>query len=359
MTVPLFTIEWVPEQKGKIIPGFVRMIDQTLLPGKLEFLEIHEVAEIWTAIKTLQIRGAPAIGIAAAFGVVLAAQNSKSSDVAGIMTDIISAADHLASSRPTAINLFWALERMKKKALGAKALPVDELKKLLAFEAVAIFEEDRKICRLIGEHGLELLKGKKSVLTHCNAGGLATSQYGTALAPIFLAHEKGWPVHVFVDETRPLLQGARLTAWELTQAGIDATLICDNMAALVMKEGKVELVIVGADRVAANGDSANKIGTYGLAVLAKAHKVPFVVCAPTSTFDLKTSSGKEIPIELRGREEIATLAGKQIAPENVKVYAPAFDVTPAHLISAIICENGVCRPPYEKSLRKACRPDNG
>lgn len=348
----LLTIEWVPEQKKEIVPGFIRAVDQTLLPGRLQFLEIRKVEEVWAVIKTLQIRGAPAIGIAAAMGVVLAAQRATAPDTPGLLAEIMRSSDYLASSRPTAVNLFWALERMKKKATDAKSLTPAEFKKTLALEAVAIFEEDRKICRLIGEHGLELLKGKKSVLTHCNAGGLATSQYGTALAPIYLAHEKGRPIHVFVDETRPLLQGARLTAWELMQAGIEATLICDNMAAQVMKEGKIELVIVGADRIAANGDSANKIGTYGLAVLAKAHNIPFVVCAPTSTIDLNTPSGAAIPIEQRSAEEITMIAGKKIAPDNIMVYAPAFDVTPACLISAIICENGVCRSPYEQSLRR-------
>ncbi len=352
MMKTLLTIEWVPEQKLRIVPGFIRAVDQTLLPGKLEFLEIRGVEETWIAIKTLQVRGAPAIGVAAAMGVVLAAQRAKSADTPGLLAEITRAADYLASSRPTAVNLFWALERMKSRALAAKSLPPDELKEILAREAVAIFEEDRKICRLIGEHGLELLEGKKSILTHCNAGGLATSQYGTALAPVYLAHERGWPLHVFVDETRPLLQGARLTAWELMQAGVAATLICDNMAAQVMKEGKVELVIVGADRIAANGDSANKIGTYGLAVLAKAHNIPFVVCAPTSTIDLKTPSGDAIPIEQRAAEEITVIAGNRIAPDNVRVYAPAFDVTPARLISAIVCEKGVCRPPFTADLAR-------
>ena len=353
----LLTIEWVPDRKDKIVPGFIRAVDQTRLPEELLFLEIRTAEKLWTAIKTLQIRGAPAIGVAAAMGVALAAQNSSSADSAGLLSDIIRSADYLASSRPTAVNLFWALERMKKKAIASKTLPLNELKKTLALEAVAIFEEDRKICRLIGEHGLELLEGKKSVLTHCNAGGLATAQYGTALAPIYLAGEQGRPIHVFVDETRPLLQGARLTAWELTQAGIEATLICDNMAAVVMKEGKIDLVMVGADRIAANGDTANKIGTYGVAVLAKAHNVPFVVCAPISTFDLTLPSGDAIPIEQRAREEVTHGFGKQTAPDNVNVYCPAFDVTPAKLISAIVCENGVCRPPYERSLRQAGQAD--
>lgn len=357
MMKTLLTIEWVPEQKEEIVPGLIRAVDQTRLPEELRFLEIRTVEELWAAIKTLQIRGAPAIGIAAAMGIVLAIQQLESSDRAGILAEILRTSEYLASSRPTAVNLFWALERMKQKAIAAENLPPNDLKKTLALEALAIFEEDGKICRLIGRHGLELLKGKKSVLTHCNAGGLAASQYGTALAPIYLAHEKGRPIHVFVDETRPLLQGARLTAWELMQAGIDATLICDNMAAQVMKEGKVEMVIVGADRIAANGDTANKIGTYGLAVLAKAHNVPFVVCAPTSTFDSKIPSGDAIPIEQRGKEEITMLAGKKIAPENVNVYAPAFDVTPARFISAIVCEKGVCRSPYKRSLRQACQSD--
>lgn len=359
MMKTLLTIEWVPEEKKEIVPGFIRAVDQTLLPEELRFLEIRTVAQLWTAIKTLQIRGAPAIGVAAAFGVVLAAQRSPASDSAGVLSDIMRACDYLAACRPTAVNLAWALNRMKQKALSSKALKPDTLKKTLAQEAIAICEEDRKICRSIGAYGLELLKGKKSVLTHCNAGGLATSQYGTALAPIYLAREKGQPIHVFVDETRPLLQGARLTTWELMQAGIEATLICDNMAALVMKEGKVDLVMVGADRIAANGDTANKIGTYGLAVLAKAHNIPFVVCAPTSTFDLKMPSGDDIPIEQRSGEEITMLAGKKIAPDNVKVYAPAFDVTPSGLISAIVCEKGICRPPYKQSLRHAGQSEEG
>ncbi|MDD5484106.1 MAG: S-methyl-5-thioribose-1-phosphate isomerase [Kiritimatiellae bacterium] len=351
----LLTIAWVPEQKREIVPGFIRAVDQTLLPGRLRFLEIRRVEELWAAIKTLRIRGAPAIGVAAAMGVVLAAQKASAAGRAGMLRAIARAGDYLASSRPTAVNLFWALERMKKKAVACAALPPDEIIKTLAREAVMIFEEDGKVCRSIGRHGLALMRGKKSVLTHCNAGGLAASCYGTALAPIYLAAEKGRALHVFVDETRPLLQGARLTAWELTRAGIKATLICDNMAAWVMREKKVDLIIVGADRIAANGDTANKIGTYGLAVLARAHHLPFVVCAPTSTFDSSARAGRDIPIEKRGREEIVTMAGKKIAPDKAGVYAPAFDVTPAELISAIVCEKGVCFPPYAKSLRRAGR----
>jgi len=239
----LKTVEWVPERKGKIVPGFIRAVDQTRLPGELVFLEIKSVEGLREAIKVLRIRGAPAIGVAAAFGLVLAAQKSKMSG-ALLLDEIDRAADRLASSRPTAVNLFWALKRMRQKAALTTSLPADKFKEALAKEALAIFEEDRQICRQIGTQGLELLKGRKSVLTHCNAGGLATSQYGTALAPIYLAREMGRKLHVFVDETRPLLQGARLTAWELTRAGVDATLICDTMAAQVMKEGRVDMVIV-------------------------------------------------------------------------------------------------------------------
>jgi len=356
MMKSLLTVAWVPERAGQMFPGYIRAIDQTLLPVRLKFMKIRTVAELWKAIKILQIRGAPAIGVAAAFGIVLAAQNSKSRNSAGIGGDVKRAADYLASSRPTAVNLFWALERMKQKAIESGSLPAAEFKRILAQEAFAIWNEDRQICRLIGEHGLKLLKRGSTLLTHCNAGGLATAQFGTALAPVYLAHEKGWPVKVFADETRPLLQGARLTAWELSQAGIDVTLICDNMAALVMKEGKIDLVFVGADRIAANGDAANKIGTYGVALLAKAHKIPFYVLAPTSTFDLKARSGRDIPIEERSSAEITCWQGKQIAPDKIKTYCPAFDVTPANLITAIVCERGICRPPYKQSLRHACRP---
>lgn len=340
-----------------MVPGCIRAIDQTLLPARLKFMQIRSVEKLWSAVKTLQIRGAPAIGVAAAFGIVLAAQRSRSRNVVCLLNDVRQAADYLASSRPTAVNLFWALDRMKKMALAMRSLPAPEFREKLAAEALAIWNEDRRICRSIGRHGLKLLRNGSRVLTHCNAGGLATVQYGTALAPIYLAREKGWNIKVFADETRPLLQGARLTAWELKRAGIDVTLICDNMAALVMREGKVDMVFVGADRIAANGDTANKIGTYGLAVLARAHKIPFYVLAPTSTFDLSLPSGDLIPIEQRGREEVTRGFGKQTAPDGVKVYSPAFDVTPANHITAIVCENGICRPPYKQSLRQAGRPN--
>ncbi len=341
---PVRTIEWIAERSGTLIPGHVRLVDQCRLPGELVYLETRDIREIWKAIKLLQVRGAPAIGIAAAMGVAAAVQDSAAKTGSELALEVSQAADYLASSRPTAVNLFWAVDRMKSLAERESNLDPGSLKERLALEAVNIFEEDIAMCRAIGAYGAELLKDGQTVLTHCNAGGLATSQYGTALAPIYLAHEQGKRIHVYADETRPLLQGSRLTAWELMRSGIDVTLICDNMAAQVMKEGRIDLVMVGADRIAANGDTANKIGTYGVALLAQAHGIPFYVLAPTSTFDLTLVSGDSIPIEERGSDEITCGFGKETAPKDVKVYSPAFDVTPAHLIKAIICEKGVFQP---------------
>ncbi len=350
---PIKTIEWIPDAPPSLVPGRIRMVDQTRLPNELVYLETRDLREVWTAIKTLQVRGAPAIGIAAAMGVAAAAQAARASDGRELAAAAARAADYLATSRPTAVNLFWALERMKTLAVREAGRDPSSLKNLLAGEAVRIWEEDVAMCRAIGAHGAALLKDGQAVLTHCNAGGLATSQFGTALAPVYLAREQGKRIHVFADETRPLLQGARLTVWELMQAGVEVTLICDSMAAQVMKEGRVQLVLVGADRIAANGDAANKIGTYGVAVLAKAHGIPFYVLAPSSTFDLRLASGAEIPIEERGAEEITQGFGRRTAPEKVRVYAPAFDVTPARLITAIICERGVLRPPFKRALQRA------
>ncbi len=350
---PIKTLEWIPEHPGSPVPGHIRMVDQTRLPNELVYLETRDIRAVWTAIKTLQVRGAPAIGIAAAMGVVVAVQDSRAATGRELVTEVTCAADYLATSRPTAVNLFWALNRMQVLAGRESGQAPDALKCLLAQEAVRIWEEDVAMCRAIGAHGAALLKDGQTVLTHCNAGGLATSQYGTALAPIYMAQEQGKRLRVFADETRPLLQGARLTAWELMQAGIEVTLICDNMAAQVMQAGKIDLVMVGADRIAANGDTANKIGTYGVAVLAHAHGIPFYVLAPSSTFDLTLASGDAIPIEERGVEEITRGFGRQTAPDNVKVYAPAFDVTPARLITAIICEKGVLAPPFDQSLKQA------
>ncbi len=341
--MPTPTIEWVD--------GGVRLIDQTLLPNELKQIDCNDVECVWEAIKSLRVRGAPAIGIAAALGTVLGIWNSKKTRYTEFVDELHGVTDYLASSRPTAVNLFWALDRMKMTAEKHNHLKIAEIKRILLDEALKIIDEDRAMCRAIGEHGLSLIKNNDTILTHCNAGGLATADYGTALAVMFKAHESGKKIRVYADETRPLLQGSRLTTWELMQAGIDVTLICDNMAAQVMKEGKIQCVIVGADRIAANGDAANKIGTYGVAVLAEAHEIPFYVAAPTSTLDFSLDTGAQIPIEQRRAEEITEGFGRQTAPEGVKVYSPAFDVTPARLIDAIITDKGIVRPPYEINLK--------
>ncbi len=354
MRKTLRTIEWVGHQPGALLPGKVRLIDQTRLPAKLVWIQTADLRKIWTAIKTLQVRGAPAIGIAAAMGVVAAVQKSRARTGAELATEVERAADYLATSRPTAVNLFWALDVMRRLARASHALPPAELKHRLVAAALKIRDDDAAMCRAIGRHGAKLLKDGDTVLTHCNAGGLATAEFGTALAPIYTAREQGRDVRVFADETRPLLQGARLTAWELGQAGVDVTLICDHTAAQVMKEGRIDCVMVGADRIAANGDSANKIGTYSVALAAQAHGIPFYVLAPTSTFDLTLASGGKIPIEERAAEEVTHGFGRRTAPRGVKVYAPAFDVTPARLIAGIVCEKGVLRPPFGPALRRAC-----
>ncbi len=345
------TIEWKPTRKGHLVPGRVRMIDQTQLPGRLVWLETDSVSTVEHAIRRLQVRGAPAIGIAAAMGVVLAAQQVRSQRGADVAVAVERAAKRLAGTRPTAVNLFWALDRMRRVARQNAACPAAEVKEALAREACQIREDDAATCRAIGHHGARLLRGVRGVLTHCNAGSLATAEYGTALAPLYTLHERGRAPRVFVDETRPLLQGARLTAWELQRAGIDATLICDNTAAHVLKQGWVDAVLVGADRIAANGDTANKIGTYGLALAARAHRVPFYVLAPTSTFDLTLPNGEAIPIEERAAEEVTQGFGRRTAPKDIRVYSPAFDVTPARWISAIVCEHGIAHAPFRSSLR--------
>ncbi|MBT3294453.1 MAG: S-methyl-5-thioribose-1-phosphate isomerase [Verrucomicrobia bacterium] len=337
-------IDWIPAQPDSIMPGTLHILDQTLLPNETRFVDTTDQAAIWNAIKILQVRGAPAIGVAAAMGVAAAAQAAAGGRRDDVLAAVDFSADYLATSRPTAVNLFWALERMRRHAHASTTTDAAELATELVQEAIAIRDEDLAMCRTIGEHGAALLTDGDTILTHCNAGGLATSGYGTALAPIYVAQEQGKNLHVYADETRPLLQGARLTAWELMQAGIDVTLICDNMAAQVMKEGRIDAVFVGADRIAANGDAANKIGTYGVALLAKAHAIPFYVLAPTSTIDPDAATGDAIPIEERGAEEITEGFGRRTAPAGVKVYAPAFDVTPAELITAIITEDGICRP---------------
>jgi methylthioribose-1-phosphate isomerase len=339
--------------------GTLKMIDQTLLPTEIKVIECRNVETVWEAIKMLRVRGAPAIGIAAAYGLCIGIQDLPGdANHEMLRRKLNDVADYLASSRPTAVNLFWALNRMKAKAehlAGTPGSQVTEIAEALFAEAQAIHEEDRHICRAIGRFGQELVKDGSTWLTHCNAGGLATADYGTALAVFFAAKESGKTIHVYADETRPLLQGARLTAWELMQRDIDVTLICDSMAALVMRQGKIDGVVVGADRIATNGDTANKIGTYGVAVSAKAHGVPFYVAAPVSTFDLSLSDGSQIPIEDRSADEICNGFGKRTAPEDVKVYNPAFDVTPAELIAGIITERGIISPVNRQNVEKMVR----
>lgn len=341
------TLEW----RGGL-DGCLRIIDQTQLPLALCYLDCHDVTTVFQAIRSLRVRGAPAIGIAAAYGVCLGVRAGLDRSEEEFFALLEQSAAHLAGSRPTAVNLFWALDRMRHLASSLRAsTPPAEIAARLLAEARAIHEADRQTCRAIGRHGAPLLAAGAGVLTHCNAGGLATADYGTALAVIFAAQEAGRRPSVYVDETRPLLQGARLTAWELAQRGIEATLICDSMAAQVMREGRVGAVIVGADRIAANGDTANKIGTYGVALLAAAHDIPFYVAAPISTFDLSLSTGDCIPIEQRPAEEITVGFGRRTAPEGIGVYNPAFDVTPARLIRGIVCERGVIAPVTTAAIR--------
>jgi len=340
------TVEWAGG-----LDGCVRMIDQTLLPLDVKMIECRTPEEIWHAIKRLSVRGAPAIGVAAGMGVVLGIRDSEASTVEGLLDELQKVCDYLASSRPTAVNLTWALERIMRVAEENRALPVSALKQRLLDEAKEIRDEDARMCRAIGENGAGLLQDGDGVLTHCNAGALATAEFGTALSLMFVAHEQGKRLRVFADETRPLLQGARLTTWELMQAGIDVTLICDNMAGQVMKEGRIQRVVVGADRIAANGDAANKIGTYSVAVLAKAHGIPFYVAAPSSTFDLSIPDGSHIPIEERDPVEVTEGFGRRTAPEGVKVYSPAFDVTPADHIAAIVTERGIITQPDAEKIR--------
>ena len=341
------TVGWI----GDAAAGALRLIDQTRLPAELVTIDCRDVPTVWEAIRSLRVRGAPAIGIAAAYGAVLGARQGLPEGAPGVRAALRRAAESLRTSRPTAVNLFWALDRMERLAETDPSPDGRALLERLLAEAHAIADEDRAMSRAIGRHGAKLIQPGEGILTHCNAGGLATADYGTALAVVFAAWEQGKPLRVFADETRPLLQGARLTAWELARRGIPATLICDNMAAQVMKEGKVQRVVVGADRIAANGDTANKIGTYGVALLAKAHGIPFYVAAPSSTFDLSIPDGSAIPIEQRDPREITHAFGQPTAPEGIDVYNPAFDVTPAELITAIITEKGVIEPVNTATIR--------
>ena len=333
MNEPLNPIEWKNDA--------LVLLDQTKLPNEIVYEEFTSVEGVWDAIVTMKVRGAPAIGVAAAYGVYLGVRDVTSN----IEEEVQKHADYLATSRPTAVNLFWALDRMK-------AVKSDSLKEALLEEAQAIHKEDEEINRSIGENLLTLLNDGMGILTHCNAGSLATSKYGTATAPMYLAKEKGWDFKVFADETRPRLQGSTLTALELSRAGIDVTVITDSMAGMVMSQGKIQAVIVGCDRVAANGDTANKIGTLGVSILAKHYGIPFYIAAPTPTIDLQTPTGAEIPIEERDKSEVIEGFGKLTAPAHVNVYNPAFDVTPAEHITAIVTEKGIVRAPFKENLAK-------
>ena len=331
------TVEWKD--------GVVRLLDQSLLPGRVEVLECRDHPTVAEAIRELKVRGAPAIGVTAAMGVALGAQTFPCANPQEFAAAVLKICDHLASTRPTAVNLFWAIERMKRVLSQNKDRTVKELKPIFVKEAMAIQQEDIAMCRTMGQHGAKLIQDGQTILTHCNAGALATAGYGTALGVVRAAWESGKKIQVIADETRPVLQGARLTAWELMQDGIPVTLITDNMAGSIMRKGQIHVCVVGADRIAGNGDVANKIGTYSVAVLAKAHGIPFYVAAPSSTIDVATPTGDAIPIEERGREEVLSVYGSEpIAPSDVEILNPAFDITPAEYVSGIITERGVFAP---------------
>ena len=342
--MPFQTVDWVD--------GKIRLIDQTRLPDELVYLNISQVDDLAEAICSLRIRGAPAIGVAAALGVALAAKQYIHQVQPDFNQSVRQAMDVLGRTRPTAVNLFWALNRMEKVLLQAESLSPSEIQEKLLKEALELLNEDRRICHQLGQNGAELIPDPASILTHCNAGGLAASEYGTALAVIYEAIARGKEIRVYVNETRPLLQGARLTAWELDASGVEVTVQCDSAAAFLMQQEKIDCIIVGADRIAANGDIANKVGTYMLAVLAEKHHIPFYVVAPVSSFDLSIASGEEIPIEQRSRDEVAAVLGRNTVPEAVTVYNPAFDVTPNNLVTAIITERGILSPPFDVSIQE-------
>ena len=331
--------------------GRLRLLDQTRLPGELLLETQHSIEDVFQSIRQLKVRGAPAIGIAAAYGLLLGLSAASFATVADLQKELHLRAEYLKSARPTAVNLAFALDRLLSLATGS-SLPVQVLLQRLQEEAVALHEEDRKLCRAIGEAGLPLIQPGSRVLTHCNAGALAVSELGTALAPLYLAHQLGRPLHVYASETRPLLQGARLTAFELQQAGLDVTLICDNMAASLMAAGRIDLVLVGTDRVTLRGDVVNKTGTLNLAVLCKHYGLPFYVACPASTLDFNLEGGDEVPLEHRDADEVRRLDGLQIAPEQVAVHNPAFDVTPAELVTGLVTDRGLIRQPLAEGLQK-------
>jgi methylthioribose-1-phosphate isomerase len=339
------TIEWD-------VRGTVKMIDQRKLPLEFVVVEFDDYRDVAMSIKDMYIRGAPAIGAAAAFGLALAARQSQATTREGCLADLETAADVLRATRPTAVNLFWALDRMLRTARASEQVDVEGLIQELIHEAQRIADEDVEINRRMGAHGATLVEEGFNILTHCNAGALATVDYGTALAVVRAAHEQGKKIHVWVDETRPRLQGARLTSWELMNEGIPMTLIADNVAGHLMRTGQVDIIFVGSDRTAANGDVANKIGTYKLAVLAKENGIPFYAVVPTSTIDLSVPTGDDIPIEERGSEEVTHPGGCQIAPDGVRVLNIAFDVTPHRYVTGIVTENGIAYPPFKQNLRR-------
>ncbi len=338
------TIEWVDDK--------VIMLDQTKLPHEEIYVEYSDYREVAAAIKDLVIRGAPAIGVACAMGIALGAQGINAADREAFLEQLEEICNTMAATRPTAVNLFWAIKRMQGRCRECQSESPEELRKILREEALAIREEDRQRCRKMGDHGKVLIKNRSSILTHCNAGALATAGIGTALGVIRAAWDEGKELHVFSDETRPILQGARLTAWELQKDNIPVTQITDNMAGYLMAEGRIDLVIVGADRIAANGDVANKIGTYSVALLAWIHKIPFYVAAPLSTIDFSLSSGKEIPIEQRAPQEVTHVLGRPISPAGIEAVNPAFDVTPHQYVTAIVTDYGVARESYNESLSR-------
>lgn len=347
----------------KYTGGKMLLLDQTRLPGEEVYIEMETAEDVWDAIYKLKVRGAPAIGVAAAYGLYTAVRDFPETEgLEAFGKELHRAADYLVTARPTAVNLAWALKRMTdrfdKAADADSSLTVEDAKAMLFEEAESIRKEDEAACYAMGEYGLSLLKPGMGILTHCNAGTIATAKYGTCLAPVYLGQERGYGFHVFADETRPLLQGARLTAWELQKSGVDVTLICDNMASIVMRNGWIDAVVTGCDRMAANGDGANKIGTSGVAILAREYGIPFYMFVPTSTIDLDTESGDDIHIELRDGEEIYRMwYEKPMAPEGVRTYNPAFDVTPAEYITAVITEKGIVRPPYRENLAKLFAED--
>ncbi|MGD6817489.1 S-methyl-5-thioribose-1-phosphate isomerase [Metabacillus sp. 113a] len=334
---------------------YISMLDQQKLPAAAEYIRLNNIKDVWEAIQSLKVRGAPAIGITAAFGLALSASRYSETEIGLFLKRLKKEQEYLAGSRPTAVNLSWALNRLLKSCGNVQS--VNEAKTNLIHEAIQIQAEDEETCRQIGEHALKLFSKNDRILTICNAGSIATARYGTALAPFYLAKEQNFPLQVFACETRPVLQGSRLTAWELMQAGVDVTLITDSMAAFTIKNKKISAIITGADRIAKNGDTANKIGTYNLAILANAFSIPFYIAAPLSTFDLNMEVGEQIPIEERDAKEITHIAGTQVSPDGVQVFNPAFDVTPAELITGIVTEKGVMRGNYSVKIEELFLPE--